>query len=271
MDRQPTVVGCFAHPDDEAWVMSGSLALLTAQGARCAIWTATRGEAGVIAAATGVPRERLGEVREAEERAALAVVGVDQVEFGDLPDGGVDATDQDELVRAVHAFLDRMQPDVVVTMEPAGITAHPDHMAVTRATETAFAAYATAAGADGRRPRLYHQGVPKSRLDRLRASELAGQLDLPAADQPFAPRGTPDQQFTCHVDVSSVVALRAAALREHRTQMEIEVYRLLSMPEEQIGVVLGVEEYIRVHPAPQPDEPHESSLVEAFRGEAPGG
>jgi LmbE family N-acetylglucosaminyl deacetylase len=271
VDRQLTVVGCFAHPDDETWSMSGSLALLAAHGARCAVWTATRGEAGVIAGATGVPRERLGEVREAEERAALAVVGVNQVEFGDLPDGGVDAGDHDELVRAVHAFLERMEPDVVVAMEPAGITAHPDHMAVTRATETAFAAYAGTADASGRRPRLYYQGVPKSRLDRLRESELASQMDLPAEDQPFAPRGTPDEQFTCHVDVSSVVPLRAAALREHRTQLEIEVYALLSLPEEEIGMVLGFEDYIRVHPAPHPDDPDETSLVEAFLAEASGG
>jgi LmbE family N-acetylglucosaminyl deacetylase len=271
VDRQLTVVGCFAHPDDETWVMSGSLALLAAHGARCAVWTATRGEAGLIAAATGVPRERLAEVREAEERAALAVVGVDQVEFGDLPDGGVDATDQDELARTVHGFLVRRQPDVVVAMEPSGITAHPDHMAVTRATETAFAAYAEAAEADGRRPRLYYQGVPKSRLDRLRVLALGSELELPDEDQPFAPRGTPDELFTCHVDVSSVVALRAAALREHRTQMEIEVYGLLSLPEEQIGMVLGVEDYIRVHPAPHPGEPEETSLVEAFLAEASGG
>jgi hypothetical protein len=68
-----------------------------------------------------------------------------------------------------------------------------------------------------------------------------------------------------------VVALRAAALREHRTQMEIEVYGLLSLPEEQIGMVLGVEDYIRVHPAPRPGEPEETSLVEAFLAEASGG
>lgn len=271
MDRALSVVGCFAHPDDETWTMSGSLGLLAAHGARCAVWTATRGEAGVIAAGTGVPRERLGEVREAEERAALAVLGVEEVEFGGLPDGGVDATDQDELVGALRDFLDRRQPDVVVAMEPSGVTAHPDHMAVTRATRTAFDAYAAGAEAAGRRPRLYYQGMPKSTLDRLRASALASQVNLPAEDEPFAPKGTPDELFTCHVDVSSVVALRAAALREHRTQGDIEVYAILSLPEQQIGMALGVEDYIRVHPARLPGEPDETSLVEAFMAKASGG
>lgn len=271
MDRALSVVGCFAHPDDETWVMSGSLALLAAHGARCAVWTATRGEAGVIAAGTGVARERLGEVREAEERAALAVLGVEEVEFGGLPDGGVDAADQDALVRALRDFLDRRRPDVVVAMEPSGVTAHPDHMTVTRAATTAFAAYAAEAEAAGRRPRLYYEGVPRSTLDRFRAAALANGMELPAEDEPFAPRGTPDEQFTCHVDVSSVVPLRAAALREHRTQRDIEVYAILSLPEQQLGMVLGVEDYIRVHPAPRPGEPDETSLVEAFMAEASGG
>jgi LmbE family N-acetylglucosaminyl deacetylase len=139
VDHPLTVVGCFAHRDDETWVMSGSLALLAAEGARCAVWTATRGEAGEIAMATGVTRERLGEVREAEERAALAVLGVSEVEFGGFTDGHLADADHAELVRAVHAFVDRLRPDVVVTMEPAGVTAHPDHMALSAATRAAFA------------------------------------------------------------------------------------------------------------------------------------
>jgi LmbE family N-acetylglucosaminyl deacetylase len=263
VDDPLTVVGVFAHPDDETWVMSGSLALLVAQGARCAVWTATRGEAGQIAAATGVARGRLGEVREAEERAALAVLGVREVEFGDFADGGVAGADQAELVQAVHAFLERLQPDVVVTMEPAGVTAHPDHMAVTRATQAAYAAYAAGA-AGGRQPRLYFEGAPESRLERWRDSAEGTVLDFPDEDEPFAVRGTPDEQFTCHVDVSSVAALRAAALREHRTQHDIGVFAILDLGPEVIGDVLGAEDYIRVHPAPRPGDPDEASLVEAF-------
>ena len=90
----------------------------------------------------------------------MAVVGVERVFFGDLVDGAVEGADRDALAREVHGFLEREQPDVVVTMEPAGVTAHPDHMAVSAATQAAFGAYA-ATGRE-REPRFYYWGVPVS-------------------------------------------------------------------------------------------------------------
>jgi LmbE family N-acetylglucosaminyl deacetylase len=140
--RPLTVAGVFAHPDDETWSLAGSFALLVPKGVRGAVWTATRGQAGEIAEGSGATRETLPEVREAEERAALAVVGVERVEFGEFVDGQVEGADRDSLTTAVHGFLEREQPDVVVTMEPGGVTAHPDHMAVSAAAQAAFAAYA---------------------------------------------------------------------------------------------------------------------------------
>ena len=160
MARPLTVAGIFAHPDDETWSLAGSFALLVPKGVRGAVWTATRGQAGEIAEGSGVTRERLPEVREAEERAAMASVGVEQVEFGEFVDGQVEQADRDALTTAVHQFLERERPDVVVTMEPGGVTAHPDHMAVSAATQAAFAAYVAAA--DGHEPRLYYWGVPTS-------------------------------------------------------------------------------------------------------------
>jgi LmbE family N-acetylglucosaminyl deacetylase len=266
VDRPLTIVGCFAHPDDETWVMSGSLAMLAAKGARCAVWTATRGEAGEISEGVGVARERLGEAREVEEREAMELLGVHEVEFGDFRDGEVPNADPAELVRQVHGFLARTQPDVVVTMEPGGVTAHEDHMAVTAATTAAFAAYAEAAEAGRRRPRLYHGGAPASRLRRWREFASSNGFEIPDEDAPFAPRGTPDERFTCYVDTSSVAKLRGEALRRHRTQMGVGPYAMLALREEVIGEVLGEESYIRVHPAPRESEPPETSLVEAFTG-----
>lgn len=268
MDRPLTIVGCFAHPDDETWVMSGSLAMLAAKGARCAVWTATRGEAGEISDGIGVTPERLGEVREAEEREAMALLGVHDVEFGDFRDGEVPNADQGELVRQIHDFLERTQPNVVVTMEPGGVTAHADHMAVTAATTAAFAAYAWTAEAAGRRPRLYQEGAPASKLRQWREFATSNGFEIPDEDAPFAPKGTPDERFTCHVDTSSVAKLRGEALRRHRTQMGVGPYAMLALRDEVIGGVLGEESYIRVHPAPRDGEPRETSLVEAFTGGA---
>jgi LmbE family N-acetylglucosaminyl deacetylase len=212
--RPLTVAGIFAHPDDETWSLAGSFALLVPKGVRGAVWTATRGQAGQIAEGSGATPERLPEVREAEERAAMAAVGVERVEFGDLMDGEVGEADRDALTTAISGFLEREQPDVVVTMEPGGVTAHPDHMAVSAATQAAFGAYA--AGPREREPRFYYWGVPTSTLQRFRELGREAGFELPGEDDPFGPRGTDDGQFTCWVDTSPVAEAMWRSLREHR-------------------------------------------------------
>jgi len=259
--RPLTVAGVFAHPDDETWSMAGSFALLAPKGVRGAVWTATRGQAGRIAGGSGATRATLAEVREAEERAAMALVGVERVAFGEFLDGQVAQADADALTTAVHRFLEDERPDVVVTMEPAGVTTHPDHVAVTAATQAAFGAYAAAAG--DREPRLYHWGVPVSEVAAWNELGRASGHRLPGAGDPFGTAGTPDERFTCSVDTSAVAELAWRALCQHRTQSGDVAYRLLAH-QDNWRTVLARSWYIRVHPAHGPGEPPETSLVEAF-------
>jgi LmbE family N-acetylglucosaminyl deacetylase len=259
--RPLTVAGIFAHPDDETWSLAGSFALLVPKGVRGAVWTATRGQAGEIADGSGATRETLPEVREAEERAAMAAVGVERVEFGEFVDGQVSGADRDALTTTIHRFLERERPDVVVTMEPGGVTAHPDHMAVSAATQAAFAAYAAAA--DGLEPRLYYWGVPVSDMASWRELGRASGFELPGEDDPYGGRGTPDDQFTCVVDTFAVAEQAHQALCQHRTQAGDPAYRLLEV-QENWRTVFARAQFIRVHPAPTPGVPIETSLVEAF-------
>jgi LmbE family N-acetylglucosaminyl deacetylase len=261
--RPLTVAGIFAHPDDETWSLAGSFALLVPKGVRGAVWTATRGQAGEIAEGSGATRETLPEVREAEERAAMAAVGVERVSFGDLVDGQVEQADRDALTTAIHAFLEREQPDVVVTMEPAGVTAHPDHMAVSAATQAAFGAYAS----QGRElePRFYCWGVSVSEMAAWRALGRASGYELPGEDDPYGGRGTPDHDFTCIVDTSTVAEQAWRALCQHHTQAGDPAYRLLGH-QGNWRSVFARSTFVRVHPAPRRDDPHETSLVEAFKG-----
>ena len=263
MTRPLTVAGIFAHPDDETWSLAGSFALLVPNGVRGAVWTATRGQAGEIAEGSGATRETLPEVREAEERAAMAAVGVERVFFGDLVDGRVEQADRDALTTAIHAFLEREQPDVVVTMEPAGVTAHPDHMAVSAATQAAFGAYAAEGGE--RELRFYYWGVPVSEMAAWRALGRASGYELPSEDDPYGGRGTPDHEFTCIVDTSTVAEQAWRALCQHRTQAGDVWYRLLGH-QGNWRSVFARSTFVRVHPASRPGDPHETSLVEEFEG-----
>jgi LmbE family N-acetylglucosaminyl deacetylase len=261
--RPLTLAGVFAHPDDECWSLAGVFAVLVPKGVRGVVWTATRGQAGQIAAGSGATREMLPRVQEAEERAAMAAGGVERVVFGDFVDGEVERADRDALTTAVHGFLERERPDVVVTMEPGGVTAHPDHMAVSAAVQAAFAAYA--ATAPDREPRLYHWSVPVSSLRRFRELGQEAGLELPGEDDPYGPRGTPDERFTCRVDTSPGVEAAWRALQAHRTQAGDVFYRLLRHRDAWRAVFAGTA-FVRVHPAPRPADPPETSLVDAFTG-----
>src|SRR3954451_16679656 len=72
-----------AHPDDLEYGAAAAVARWTGQGKRVTYCLATSGEAGIDA----IPPENAGPLREAEERAGAALVGVQVVEFLGFPDG----------------------------------------------------------------------------------------------------------------------------------------------------------------------------------------
>ncbi|HEY7009796.1 MAG TPA: PIG-L deacetylase family protein [Jatrophihabitantaceae bacterium] len=98
-----------AHPDDIEYGMSAAIARWTAQGKRIVYCLATSGEAGIDA----LDPEQAGPLREDEERASAAVVGVDVVEFLGYPDGVLQygLPLRRDIARAVR----RHRPDVVIT------------------------------------------------------------------------------------------------------------------------------------------------------------
>src|SRR6185369_1469383 len=131
------------------------------------------------------------EVREAEDRAAWAALGLaPDLHFLRYPDGGVADLPREQLVATFLAILEPAWPQVVITFGPDGVTAHEDHVAVGAAATAAFQA-ARAAGADGF-DRLLHVGLMRSRLDRMNALLLERGLEPIDESAPFQPRGLPD-------------------------------------------------------------------------------
>ncbi len=98
-----------AHPDDMEFGAAAAVARWTGQGKTVAYCMVTSGEAGIDA----MPPEETRRVREAEEVASAAVVGVDAVEFLGFPDGIVEYGVP--LRRAVAEVVRRHCPEVVVT------------------------------------------------------------------------------------------------------------------------------------------------------------
>jgi LmbE family N-acetylglucosaminyl deacetylase len=140
LDDVQRVLCVFAHPDDVDFGAAGTVARWVDEGLEVAYLLVTRGDAGGF---DDTPRERMPVIREAEQRAAAAAVGVKQVEFLDgYADGTLAPTVA--LRKEISAAIRRFQPDRVLTSSPlrrwdrlAG-PSHPDHLAVGEATTCAI-------------------------------------------------------------------------------------------------------------------------------------
>jgi LmbE family N-acetylglucosaminyl deacetylase len=126
-----TVLGIWAHPDDEAYLAGGLMARAADAGYRAACVTATRGEHGTPDPLAWPPA-RLAALREHELRASLAVLGVGDHEFLDLPDGTCASQDERTQVDRLAEIVRRVRPTTIVTFRPVGYTGHEDHRTISR-------------------------------------------------------------------------------------------------------------------------------------------
>ena len=103
-----------------------------------------------------------------------------------------------------------------MTFGPDGITGHPDHIAVGAAASAAFHRFAGDGGSGF--GRLFHGAFPQSALDRANARRVMEGRTPFDATKMYQPRGVPDSEIACSVDLRAVVPIVTAAFREHRTQ-----------------------------------------------------
>lgn len=99
-----------AHPDDAEYGIASAAARWTSEGRHVAYVLATRGEAGI----DSLRPDECAIVREAEERAGAALVGVTEVEFLDHADGTIEYTLA--LRRDIAATIRRHRPEIVLTI-----------------------------------------------------------------------------------------------------------------------------------------------------------
>lgn len=134
-DRLPTperVLVVAAHPDDIEFGAAGTVARWIGEGAGVRYLLMTRGDKG--SDNPSADPAALARLREVEQRAAAAEIGVTEVEFLDEPDGQVEPSLRlrERVTRAIRAF----QPEIVMSHDPTVLFVnnewinHPDHRAV---------------------------------------------------------------------------------------------------------------------------------------------
>lgn len=211
-----TILGIFAHPDDESLACGGTFARLADAGARVVLFCASRGEGGSVSDPALVPDGDLGRVRERELREACAVLGVSDVMVMDHADGSLRWRDEPKLLAQIESAVQQCRPDAVITFAEDGLYWHLDHIGIYEKTYDALEALGAKA------PPLYYVTMPKGAM-RAVTEAAHTKTGAPSDSNPW---GIPPDAFglatvapTFIVDVREWVPRKLAALRCHRTQM----------------------------------------------------
>ncbi len=183
-----------AHPDDAEFTMAGTVALWTRAGCRLTYVVCTDGNAG--SHEPGMTREKLADIRRREQRAACAMLGVDDVVFLGYDDGQLLPSLQ--LRRDLVKVIRHYRPEVVLTSDPTRLFGgdtyinHPDHRA---AGQAAVDAVAPASGMPLLWPEL---GEPH----RVQQVYIYG-----------------NDQANLWVDISNTIGHKIDALKQHASQL----------------------------------------------------
>lgn len=124
-----TALAVGAHPDDLDFGTAATLAGLTAAGVRVVQCIVTDGDAGGL---DSEGPEAMTARRHAEQRAAAAVLGIDQVCFLGERDGFLEPNQR--VQKALVRVMRQVRPDVVLSLHPERDwermqRSHPDHLA----------------------------------------------------------------------------------------------------------------------------------------------
>jgi LmbE family N-acetylglucosaminyl deacetylase len=131
------VVAVFAHPDDEVFGPGGTLALFAKEGRDVYIITVTNGDAGMNSLSEDDGRS-LGEIRTDELKASAKAIGVKDVFFLNYKDGTLSNNLYHDIADKVQAKIEELQPEIMVTFEPRGVSGHLDHIAVSMISTFVF-------------------------------------------------------------------------------------------------------------------------------------
>jgi LmbE family N-acetylglucosaminyl deacetylase len=203
-----TILGVWAHPDDETYLMAGLMAQGVREGHRVVCVTATRGEGGSTDEARW-PSATMAAVREAELMRCLEILGVSEHLWLDLPDIDMDTALPAEGYDRVRAVVQDVQPDTLLTFGPDGMTGHEAHKSIS--------AWATRALGEVGRPGArvhYATNTPEW------AAEFVPLYNRFDVFRPGTPPVTPRSELSIElVLLPEILELKIQAIAAHESQV----------------------------------------------------
>ena len=236
MENKQSILGSFAHPDDEIFGTGGTFARYAEQGVDVYLVCATRGEVGEISEPHLATPETIAQVREAELTCAAQTLGAHAPIFLGYRDSGMKGTPENddprafinapaaEVVAKLVTVMRRVRPTAVVTFDPKGGYGHPDHIAIHDHTVAAFrlagdTAYRPDLGAPWQPARLFYRAMSRCQFNTMRDAVDAAGLESKFYTY-LEENGMiwEDDAISLTVDVADMTARKLAAIRCHATQ-----------------------------------------------------
>jgi len=190
-----------AHPDDQEFTVGGTLAKWARAGSEIVTVCITSGGAGSNEHTPAeMTREELVPIREEEQRRACRVLGIAEVVFLRYEDGMLEPSLA--LRRELTRMIRRHKPDAVVCGDPTMrfyrsiYMNHPDHRA---ASDVALDAVFPSAETRLIFPELLAEGLEPHKVRSVFIHSSA--------------------QADTYIDISELLDVKIAALKEHKTQM----------------------------------------------------
>ena len=193
MEKERHVLVIFPHPDDEAFSVSGTLALHREAGTPVTYLCLTLGEMGRnLGNPPFATRESLPKIRKKELIDAANAIGIQDLRMLGLRDKTIEFEDDEKLTSLFTDAINELNPSLIITFYP-GYSVHPDHEATARAVVRAVERME-----EKERPKLHCVAFSNNCIDEL------GQPDI------------------VH-DISAVEEKKVATFTAHRSQTEAMV------------------------------------------------
>lgn len=265
-----------AHPDDESLGFGGTLARYASEGVEVSLVVGTKGQSGRFGDGSEPHPgpQRLGEIREAELRAAAEILGVRHVRFLGFVDGRLDEADPREAAARIAGHIRELRPQVLITFDPFGGYGHPDHIAVSQLALAGVMRAATAGEAlDADEPvtrdraphqvqKMYYAAWTDRVWDQYQKTFKVLRSTVDGEER--SALSWPDWAVSATTDAHAHWETVWAAVQCHRTQMaQYGVLKDLSPEDHQ--AIWGPQEFYRVFSLVNGGRSRERDLFEGLR------
>ena len=126
---EPRLLGIFAHPDDESLRIAGILFRAHQEGMQTFLVCLTKGEKG--STERKISEQRLAIIRKKELAKAGVLLGVRNIYNLDFSDGSL-ITNQKKVKSKLRELIRKIEPSIIVTHDPTGMSGHPDHITTSK-------------------------------------------------------------------------------------------------------------------------------------------